>query len=62
MTNEAPLTVKEAARRSNMSVPWWRKKIRDREVKHLRIGRKVLIPKDTIRELFKTCTVEPRKS
>jgi excisionase family DNA binding protein len=52
-------TVEEAAKVTRMSVPWWRQAIFQKKVRICRIGRRVLIPDATIRDLLKTGIVEP---
>ncbi len=55
------LTVIEAAQLSRMSAAWWRQRIFRKEVKFLKVGRRVLIPKSTIDELLNQSVVEPKK-
>lgn len=53
-------TVLEAAERTRMSVSWWRQKIFAREIRFLRIGRRVFIPEDTIKTILREGIVEPK--
>jgi len=55
------LTIAEAARETRMSVSWWRQKILRKEIRHLKVGRRVLIPREEIDHLLKKALVEPRK-
>lgn len=56
---EKIFSIKEASDLSRMSVAWWRRKILLNEIRYLKIGRRVLIPKSTIDDLFKRAIVEP---
>jgi len=51
-------TIKEASGLSKMSVAWWRRKILLKEIRYLKIGRRVLIPESTINNLFESAVVE----
>jgi excisionase family DNA binding protein len=55
------LTVTEAAELSRMSTAWWRQRIFRKEIRFLKVGRRVLIPKSTVDELLNRSVVEPRK-
>ena len=55
---EGKMNVVEAARESRMSVAWWRKKLRAREIPHYRIGRRVLVDRADLRDLFERSRVE----
>ena len=54
------LTVIEAAQLSRMSAAWWRQRIFRKEIRFLKVGRHVLIPKSTVDELLSQSVVEPR--
>lgn len=56
---EKIFTIKEASGLSKMSVAWWRRKIFRKEVRYLKMGRRVLIPESTLNDLFKNAIVEP---
>ena len=45
-------TVREAAAMTRMSASWWRQRIFFRQIRFLKIGRRVLIPRETIDELL----------
>lgn len=53
-------TIQEASAASRMSVAWWRRKILDKDIKYLKVGRRVLIPKSTVDDILKRAVVEPR--
>jgi excisionase family DNA binding protein len=54
------LTVIEAAELSRMSAAWWRQRIFRKEVRFLKVGRRVLIPRDTVDDLLAQAVVEPK--
>ncbi len=54
------LTVTECAQISRMSAAWWRQRIFRKEIRFLKVGRRVLIPKDTVEELLTRSIVEPK--
>ena len=54
------LTIIEAAELSRMSPAWWRQKVFRKEIRFLKVGRRVLIPRSTIDELLTESIVEPR--
>jgi excisionase family DNA binding protein len=56
---EAIFTVPEAAEITRLSLSWWRKKIMDKKIRHLKVGGRVLIPQSAIQELFENSVVEP---
>lgn len=56
------LTVPRAAQRIGMSVSYLRAAIRDRRIRFVRIGGRVLIPKSAIDDLISAGTVEPVRS
>jgi len=51
-------TIKEAAEISRMSESWWRQQILKKKVLYHRVGKKILIPEETIEGIYST--VEPR--
>jgi excisionase family DNA binding protein len=53
------LTVTEASEESRMSAAWWRQRIFRKEVKFLKVGRRVLIPRATVDDLLNQSVVEP---
>ena len=53
-------TVKEAAEMLRLSPAWVRQKIFRRELRLLKIGRRVFIPDTTIEEILRNSIVEPR--
>lgn len=53
-------TIAEAAEETRMSQAWWRKKIFQKDIRYLRIGRRVFIPQSTIEEILNKAIVEPR--
>ena len=55
------MTVDEAAAATRMSKSWWRQQIFRKTVKHLKVGRRVLIPREVVEELLSDSVVEPRK-
>ena len=57
--SERNFTIEEAANLSRMSQSWWRQKIFKKEIRHLKVGRRVLIPESTLNELFANAVVEP---
>jgi excisionase family DNA binding protein len=57
--NDDLLTVAYAAKKTAMSISWWRSAIRERKVRFVRIGGRVLIPRSVIHDLIKDGTVEP---
>lgn len=54
------LTLDEAAKVTRMSLAWWRQKVFRREIKYLKIGRSVRIPRSTVDEVLRSAEVEPR--
>ena len=55
---EKIFSIDEASDLSRMSVAWWRTKILRKEIRYLKIGRRVLIPESTINGLFERSIVE----
>ncbi len=56
------LTIQEAALATRMSQAWWRQRVFRKEIKYLKIGRSVRIPRSTVEEVLKGAMVEPRKN
>jgi len=54
------LTIREAARELRMSEAWLRQKIFRKEIRHLKIGRRVFILQATLEKLLDDSVVEPR--
>jgi excisionase family DNA binding protein len=55
------LTVIEAAELSRMSPAWWRQRVFRKEIRFLKVGRRVLIPRSTVDELLTQSIVEPKR-
>jgi excisionase family DNA binding protein len=55
-------SVEEAAKMTGMSSSWWRQRVFRREIKFLKIGSRVLIPRSTIDELINRSIVDPVKT
>ena len=53
-------TIPEAAKKLRMSTAWMRQKIFRKEIKHLKIGRRVFIPESTVKEILEQSVVEPQ--
>lgn len=51
-------TIPEAAAATRMSPAWFRKMIFQKEIRHLKIGRRVFIEKKTIEDLLNQAVVE----
>ena len=58
---ETHYTIKEAAEYSRLSISWWRQKISKKEVRHLKIGRRVFVPESTLQKMFTDGIVETTK-
>jgi len=54
-------TISEASQKVRMSPAWWRQKIFRKEIKYLKIGRRVFIPKSTIEEILERSVVDPTR-
>ncbi len=54
------LTVGEAANQTKMSVAWWRMRIFRKEIQFVKLGRRVLIPQETVDEMVRRGVVEPK--
>lgn len=55
------MTVDEAATATRMSKSWWRQQIFQRKIKHLKVGRRVLIPREVVDQLLEQSVVEPKR-
>jgi len=55
---EKHYTVDEAATISRMSISWWRQRLFHKDIKHLKIGRRVFIPESVITDLLNKSIVE----
>ena len=58
--SKIPVTVNEASEQTGMSVSWWRKMIFEKKIKHLKIGRRVLIPPAVIDDLLTSSIIDVR--
>ena len=58
---EKHYTIKEAAEQSRLSVSWWRRRIADQEVRHLKIGRRIFVPESTLQKMFADTAIEPKE-
>jgi excisionase family DNA binding protein len=58
--NEKYYTIKESAEKSRLSVSWWRQKISNKEVRYLKIGRRVFVPESTLEKMFSDAVIEPK--
>ena len=54
------LTITEAAKLTRLSTAWWRTRIFRKEVRFLKVGRRVFIPRSTIDDLLNKSIVEPK--
>ena len=54
------LTVQEAAKETKMSPGWWRQRIFYKDVRFMKIGRRVFIPRSTIESILAQSIVDPR--
>ncbi len=54
------LNIGQCAEITGLSQSWWRQRVFRREVRFLKVGRRVLIPRSTIDELLRQSVVEPR--
>jgi excisionase family DNA binding protein len=55
------LTIPETATKIRMSESWLRQKVFEKQIRVVRIGRRVFISQETIDELLSGSIVEPRK-
>jgi len=55
-------TVAEAAKQLRMSTAWVRQKIFKKEIRYLKIGRRVFIPRTTVEDIIGGAIVEPRRT
>jgi excisionase family DNA binding protein len=53
--------IPESSEKLKMSEAWIRQKIFKKEIRYLKIGRRVFIPKETIDEILSKSIVEPQK-
>ena len=53
------MTVEEAATATRMSKSWWRQQIFSKKIRHLKVGRRVLIPAEVVDKLLAGAVVEP---
>jgi len=58
---ETNFTIKEASNKTKMSESWWRQRIFRKEIRYLKIGRRVFIPESVIEQIFRDGIVEPAK-
>jgi len=54
------LTIQEAADESRMSPAWWRQRVFRRNIRFLKVGRRVLIPRSTLEQILSHSVTEPR--
>jgi len=54
-------SIVEASKRLKMSEAWIRQKIFKKEIRYLKIGRRVFIPESTIQEILSKSVIEPQK-
>ena len=54
------LSVREAAEETKMSLGWWRQRIFHKDIRVVKIGRRVFIPRSTIDDILNRSIVEPR--
>ncbi len=52
-------SITEAARITGVSVAWWRQRIFQKEIRFVKMGRRVLIKESTIKDLIEKGTVDP---
>jgi excisionase family DNA binding protein len=55
---EKHYTIKEVAEQSRLSVSWWRQRISKKEMRYLKIGRRVFVPESTLQKMFTDGIVE----
>jgi len=58
---EKHYTIKEAVEQSRLSVSWWQQKISKKEIRYLKIGRRVFVPESTLQKMFTDAVVEITK-
>ncbi len=56
------MSVKQAAEATGMSCSYWRQKIFRKEIRFVKLGRRVLIPKATVEQMLNDSIVEPKAS
>jgi excisionase family DNA binding protein len=49
---EKNYTIKEVAEQSRLSVSRWRQRISKKEMRYLKIGRRVFVPESTLQKMF----------
>lgn len=52
------LTIKEAAKKTRLSQAWFRQRVYEKKIKHLRIGGRIFIPVEVVASLLKDGIVE----
>ena len=55
---EKHYTIKEVAEQSRLSVSRWRQRISKKEMRYLKIGRRVFVPESTLQKMFTDRIVE----
>jgi excisionase family DNA binding protein len=55
---EKHYTIKEVAEQSRLSVSRWRQRISKKEMRYLKIGRRVFVPESTLQKMFTDGIVE----
>jgi len=58
--NTELLSIGQCAKITGMSQSWWRQRVFRREIRFLKVGARVLIPRSTIDALLRQSVVEPR--
>jgi len=56
------LSVEEAAKQTRTSVAFWRTRIFRKEIQFVKLGRRVLIPQNTVDDMIQRGLVQPRSS
>lgn len=54
-------TIKQASKKSGMSESWWRQQCYQKNILYLKVGRKVIIPGITMREVMRNAVIVPSK-
>ncbi len=62
MSERPLLSIGEAATQTRTSVAFWRTRIFQRKIQFVKLGRRVLIPQETIDEMIRQGLVQPRTS
>jgi excisionase family DNA binding protein len=55
------LTIREAADLTRMSQGFWRQRLFRKEIKYLKVGRRVFIPREVIDDFLARSVIEPKK-